>query len=316
MFGGLGADRMVAAQVLRCLQPLALEAALRALASLQGVEDERLGQKRLALERARYEVVRAQRQYDAVDPANRLVADSLERRWNDALAMQSRLEEEMAELMRQRAQTLSEQAKQDILALADDVPSLWDHPATPPEVKKRILRTVIKEIVVNSEGESVRFIVHWQGGDHTELRLKKTPTGMHGRTTSADTIALIGALARLQPNERIAATINRLGHRTAHGHTWTAARVCTVRGRHGIAAYREGERHERGELTIDEVAAALKVTPTTVLRLIRLKQLAATQPCRNAPWTVRRADLDAFVTARAAQGPSTRDSRQMALEIQ
>jgi len=110
-----------------------------------------LAHKRLALQRARYEVNRAQRQYDAVDPANRLVAGSLERRWNDALAVQSRLEEEVAELTRQRPDAVSDETKQAVMALAEDVPRLWDHPDTTPDVRKRIVRTVIKEIVVNSE---------------------------------------------------------------------------------------------------------------------------------------------------------------------
>jgi excisionase family DNA binding protein len=306
----------VAEQVLRCLQPLGLQAALRAIDQLQTVEDERLAQKRLALQRARYEVNRAQRQYDAVDPANRLVAGSLERRWNDALAVQSRLGEEVAELTRQLPDAVSDETKQAVMALAEDVPRLWDHPDTTPDVRKRIVRTVIKEIVVNSEGDSVRFIVHWQGGDHTELRLKKKPTGTHRYVTSTETIELITSLARLQPDERIAATINRLGHRTAHGHTWTAARVCSIRNGHGIAPYREGERQERGELAVDEVAAALQVTPTTVLRLIRQKDLPAKQACRNAPWTIRQADLDEFLAARAEQRPSTHVAGQLALDIQ
>jgi excisionase family DNA binding protein len=316
MFGGLGADRLMIEQVLRCLQPLSLQAALQAIDKLQGVENERLAQKRLALQRARYEVNRAQRQYDAVDPANRLVAGSLERRWNDALAVQSRLEEEIAELMLQRPDALSDETKQALMTLAEDVPRLWDHPDTAPEVRKRIVRTVVKEIVVTSEGDSVRFIVHWQGGDHTELRLKKTPTGAHRHVTSAETIELIASLARLQPDARIAATINRLGRRTAHGQTWTATRVCSIRNGHGIAPYREGERQERGELTVDEVAAALQVTPTTVLRLIREKDLSAKQACRNAPWTIRQAELDEFLAARAAQSASTHLSGQLALDIQ
>jgi len=316
MFGGLGADRLVAEQVLRCLEPLGLQAALKAIENLQGSEDERLGQKRLALQRAGYEVSRAQRQYDVVDPANRLVAGSLEKRWNDALAVQSRLEEEVAELMRQRPNALSEQTKQTILALAYDLPRLWDHPETSHEVKKRIVRTVVKEIVASSEGDSVRFIVHWQGGDHTELRLKKTPTGRHSRVTSVDTIELITSLARQQPDERIAATINRLGHRTAHGQTWTAARVCSIRNSHGIAPYCEGERQARGELTVDEAAAALQVTHTSVLRLIRNKDLVAKQACRNAPWTIRQADLDEFFATRVEQNSSTRASDQLALDIQ
>ncbi len=315
-FGGLGADLMVSEQVLRCLEPLGLEAALQAIQNLQGAEDERLGQKRLALERARYEVSRAQRQYDVVDPSNRLVAGTLERRWNDAMAVESRLEEEVAALMQQQPCAPSEATKQSLLALANDLPRLWDHPASSHDVKKRILRTVLEEIVVNSENDSVRFIVHWQGGDHTELRLKKMPIGRHRHVTSADTIALITSLARLQPDERIAATINRLGHRTAHEQTWTAARVCSIRRSHGVAAYREGERQARGELTVDEAAAALKVTPTTVLRLIRQKDLPATQACRNAPWVIRRIDLDEYLAARTGQSPSTRVAGQLSLDIQ
>jgi len=281
MFGGLGADRLVSEQVLRCLQPLGLQAALQAIDQLQSVEDERLAHKRLALQRAGYEVNRAQRQYDAVDPANRLVAGSLERRWNDALSVQSRLEAEVAELMQQRPDGLSDETKQALMSLAEDVPRLWDHPDTTPDVRKRIVRTVIKEVVVTSEGDAVRFIVHWQGGDHTELWLKKTPTGAHRYVTSAETIELIASLARLQPDERIAATINRLGHRTAHGHTWTATRICSIRNGHGIAPYRQGERQERGELTVDEAAAALHVTSTTVLRL---------RPCGQASLPQRAVD--------------------------
>jgi hypothetical protein len=137
MFGGLGADRLVAEQVLRCLELLGLQAALRAVESLHSVEDERIAQKRLALQRARYEVSRAQRQYDVVDPANRLVAGSLEKRWNDALAVQSRLEDQIAELMRQRPDALSEATKEAVLALAEDLPRLWQHPETLPDVNRR-----------------------------------------------------------------------------------------------------------------------------------------------------------------------------------
>jgi DNA invertase Pin-like site-specific DNA recombinase len=315
-FGGLGADRMVATQVLRSLEPMGIQAALQAIEKLDGAEDERFAQKRLALEKARYEVCHAQRQYDAVDPANRLVAGTLERRWNDAMTVQSRLEEELAELMRQRPCALGKEARQSLLALAYDLPQLWDHPASSPDIKKRILRTVINEIVVSADGDSVRMIVHWQGGDHTELRLKKTPTGRHRYVTSVDTLELIASLARHQPDQRIAATINRLGHRTAHGQTWTATRVCAIRKGHDIVAYCEGERRARGELTIEEVAAVMRVAPRAVLRLIHQKHLKATQACRNAPWTILQVDLDEYLAARATRSPSSPDSDQLILDIQ
>uniref|UniRef100_UPI001FD49771 zinc ribbon domain-containing protein n=1 Tax=Paraburkholderia mimosarum TaxID=312026 RepID=UPI001FD49771 len=158
MFGGLGADQLIAGQVLHCLQPLGLQAAVQAVDQLQSIEDEQLDQKRLSLQRARYEVNRAQRQYDAVDPDNRLVAESLEKRWNDALAAQSRLEAEVAELIQRRPNTLSEETIQTVMELAEDVPQLWKHSATQHEIRKRIVRTVIKEIVVTSDGDSVRIM--------------------------------------------------------------------------------------------------------------------------------------------------------------
>src|ERR1700692_2654712 len=118
------------------------------------------------------------------DPTKRLLAGTLERRGNDAMTVQSRLEEELAELMRQRPCALGKEARQSLLALAHDLPQLWDHHASSPDINKRLLRTVINEIVVSADGDSVRMIVHWQGGDHTELRLKKTPTGRHRYVTS------------------------------------------------------------------------------------------------------------------------------------
>src|SRR5262249_47950 len=90
-FGGLKADRLISEQVLECLKPLAVQASLQAIESLQGVRDERLQHKELALQQARYEVTHAQRQYDAVDPSNRLVSAELERRWNEALKLNRRL---------------------------------------------------------------------------------------------------------------------------------------------------------------------------------------------------------------------------------
>jgi hypothetical protein len=289
-FGGLSADRLISEQLLRVIKPMGIQAAMEAMEKLEGAEDARVAQKRMELERARYEVSHAQRQYDAVDPANRLVANTLERRWNDALSMQARLEEELAMLTQQHPQKIGEDVRQSLLALSSDLPQLWEHSASSPDIKKRILRTVINEIVVTTSGESVRMIVHWQGGDHTELMLKKTPTGKHRYATSAETIALIASLARQQPDHRIAATINQLGYRTARGNTWTATRVCAIRKGHGIAVYCEGERQTRGELYIEEAAAILKIAQRVVLRLIHQKHLKATQACRNAPWTIRQAD--------------------------
>ena len=125
MFGGLRADRLVSEQLLQALAPFGIEAAVEAIESLQGASDERIQQKALALEHGRYEVTRARRQYDAVDPANRLVAVELERRWNQALTTEAQLEAELATLQQGREQPLTDLQKRELLSFARDLPILW-----------------------------------------------------------------------------------------------------------------------------------------------------------------------------------------------
>lgn len=316
-FGGLRADRLVADQVLESLKPLGIEAAIQAIKNRQGAEDERVHQKKLAMQQANYEVARAQRQYDAVDPLNRLVAGELERRWNEALKLQSQLEDELAALRREPKAALSDTARAELLELGHDVRLLWDHPNSPPEFKKRILRSVLKEIIVSSDGDTIRLVLHWQGGDHTELTLEKTRSGRHRYVMDTDTIELIRSLARIQPDSMIASILNRIGRRTSHGENWNARRVCAARHNHSIEVYRDGERRARGEMTVSEAAGMLNVTETTVLRMIRQKQLPATHACLNAPWILLKQDVEKYIAAsRHPESPQTNNPNQMALDIQ
>jgi hypothetical protein len=117
MFGGLRADRLVSEQLMKALAPFGIEAAIEAIESLQDASDERIQQKALALEHARYEVTRARRQYDAVDPANRLVAAELERRWNQALTTEAQLEAKFAALQEGRKRPLADTQKRTAIFL-------------------------------------------------------------------------------------------------------------------------------------------------------------------------------------------------------
>ena len=316
MFGGLRADRLVSEQLLQTLAPFGIEAALAAIDSLQGANDERVQQKALALEQARYEVTRARRQYDAVDPANRLVAAELERRWNQALTTEAQLEAEFVALQEGRERPLADTQKRELLAFARDLPSLWDDPQSFPEHKKRLLRIALKEIIATCEGETIRLVLHWQGGDHTQVEFQKIGTGRHRYVTDDDLVEIVRMLARIEPDARIASILNRNQRRTAHGQIWTAKRICSLRNNHAIAVYREGERQARGEMSVSEGAAVLGVTPTTVLRLIRLKQLPATQACVSATWILCRADVERCVAERNRSAtPPTVDSAQLVLEI-
>ena len=316
MFGGLRADRLVSEQLLQSLAPLGIEAAIEAIESLKGASDERIQQKALALEHARYEVTRARRQYDAVDPANRLVAAELERRWNQALTTEAAIEAEVVTLQQGRQLPLTEAQKRELLSFARDLPRLWDDPQGLPEHKKRLLRIALKEISATCQDETIRLILHWQGGDHTQIEFQKIRTGRHRYVTDDDLVEIVRMLARIEPDARIASILNRNERRTAHGQSWTAKRICSLRHNHEIPVYSEGERQARGEMSVSETADALGVTPTTVLRLIRLKQLSASQACVSAPWILRRADVEQCVARRNHPAtPPTVDSAQLTLEI-
>jgi DNA invertase Pin-like site-specific DNA recombinase len=316
MFGGLRADRAVAEQLMQSLTPFAVEAAMEAIQSLQGASSERTQQKTLALEHARYEVSRARRQYDAVDPANRLVAAELERRWNQALLTEAQLEAELAALPQSGERPLTDGQKQDLLSLAGDLPLLWNDPQGLPEHKKRILRIALKEIIATCEGETIRLVLHWQGGDHTQVEFEKIRAGRHRFVTDDDLVEIVRMLARIEPDARIASILNRNQRRTAHGQIWTAKRICSLRHNHAIAVYQEGERQTRSELSVSQTAVVLGVTPTTILRLIRLKQLPATQACAGAPWILRTEDVERCLARRnQPETPPMVDSAQMTLEI-
>jgi len=291
MFGGLRADRLVSEQLLQCLAPLGMGAAIEAIEMLQGSSDDRVLQKQLALERAGYEVNHARRQYDAVDPSNRLVAAELELRWNQALTTEAQLEAELGTLQQARERPLNDAQKRELMEFAQDLPRLWDDPRSSAEYKKRMLRIALKDIVVTSEGETIHFTLHWQGGDHTQVEFQKIRSGAQRYVLDKDLVEIIRLLARIEPDERIASILNRTQRRTAHGKAWTAKRVCSMRHHHAIEVYREGERQARDEMSVGEASYLLRVTSSTVLRLIRLKQLPATQACGGAPWIMRKADV-------------------------
>ena len=143
---------------------------------------------------------------------------------------------------------------------------------------------------------------------------------MHRWKTDADVEALIHGLARLMPDGSIASMLNRAGKRTGKGHTWTEARVRSFRCDHHIAVYRDGERAERDELTLDEAASALEVSKMSVLRMIRASVLPAQQLCKGAPWVIRRADLKLPRVRHAVKAgiknPVTGQASQGSLEFQ
>ena len=293
IFGGVTVEQAVVEAVLDALAPARMEAMLEAAAQLATRRTEKQRQVEMELERARYEADRCARQYGQVEPENRLVARTLEARWNEAMERVHILEQQCAQLS-EGQELVSAEEQGPLRRLALDLPRLWHHPAAPFDLKKRILRTVLKEIVVYVEESRLRVLIHWQGGQHSELLLRKRRTGQHRWTTSVETADLIRQLARRMSDKQIAAQLNRLGIETAKGHTWTRIRVGNFRTIHEIPNYSPGEREARGELTLEEAATQLGVSYSTVQRMIHRRQLPGQQVCPGGPWTIRAEDVEAF----------------------
>ena len=304
--------------MLRILKPLGIDAAVKAIETQTSETSAAQRQLELSLQQARYEAAHARRQYDAVDPANRLVAGELERRWNEALQAVHRIEGEIAAIVAAKPPPLGERERQQLMQLGADLELAWSHPAATAATRKRILRTALNEIVVRKEGAVINMVLHWQGGDHTALqvKLRLNAAGRHHWPPPEDTIALVRELARLMPDRQIARLLNRSGKPTGYGNGWTEQRVRGFRKHHDIAVYRDGEWAERGEITLDAAAQIIGVAKMTALRMIRRGDVKGRQACKGAPWVIKAEDVAAFAAQKRSTGPVTPNPTQQTFEFQ
>jgi len=315
---GLSIDAAISKEVLRVLKPLGIEAALRAIEAQSSTTSAAERQLELSLQQARYEAAHARRQYDAVDPANRLVAGELERRWNEALQAVARVEGELAALIARRPPPLGEPERQQLMALGADLERAWLHPAATAGTRKRIIRAALTEIVVRRDGAIIHAVLHWQGGDHTELHVKQrlNAAGRYNPRVPDDTIALVRELARLMPDQQIARLLNRTGVETGHGNAWTQERVRGFRNHHDIAVFRDGEWEKRGEITLEVAAKLIGVCNMTALRMLRRGEIKGRQACAGAPWVIKAEDLAGFASGKRRKSPLTLDATQQVFDFQ
>lgn len=290
-FAGRKVDQAVTAQVLAAVAPAGLEAAETAWREQEQVGREKLRALELAVEKARYEAERAHRQYDRVEPENRLVAGELEARWEEALRRQSELEERLTEAAT-GFDELGEEERDRLFELARDLDTLWHHPEASAALKKRILRTVIEEIVADIDDAPPRVVlaIHWAGGVHTPLEVTKNASGRHRRCTDRKLVELVAELVKVCDDQAIAAVLNRLGYRTGAGNNWKESRVRSLRSRHGIPAF--DRKGDRTWLTLQAASAALGISSPSVRGLIDRGILPAKQVVPHAPWVIEHSGLD------------------------
>jgi DNA invertase Pin-like site-specific DNA recombinase len=246
-------DGAISEEVLKALRPAELELALAALQELESRDQTILHQWQMRLERAEYEAALAERRYQQVDPSQRLVAGTLERRWNDALLQLEDLKRQAAEFQRQEARVATPEQKAKVLALARDLPLLWHAPTTQSKDRKRMLRLLIKDITVDKPANQKQLMAHirWQGGACSDVTVQ-LPANIADRLRyPAAVVDRVRSLAHGSLDEEIAEKFNREGYMSATGKPYTAKMIRWIRKCHGIppAVLRRTE-----ELTVQQVA--------------------------------------------------------------
>jgi DNA invertase Pin-like site-specific DNA recombinase len=290
-FGGLRVDDAIEEALLRVVEPGAIAAAAEAEAQAAGRRDQVRDALSRDLEAARYAADRALRQYDATDPENRLVAAELEARWNRALAHVGEIESRIAAHDAATPQPSPVMGK-DIAALAGDLRAVWSAPTTDARLKKRIVRTVVQEVVadIDDEASEIVLLIHWLGGVHTELRLPKRRRGQRN-STSADIIAAIRQLVLIASDDLIAGILNRNGLVTGHGNRWTRERVTAHRSHHKIPAFRPAPDGNEPWLNLNKAARLLGVAPKTLRLAAEASEIEGIHPLPDGPWIFSRSEL-------------------------
>jgi excisionase family DNA binding protein len=289
--GGGRLDRAVAAAFCEAVTPAGIAATAGAVRELEDQHAERLAGQRLAVEQAEFEAERARRQFDACEPEHRLVARTLERALEEALAAAERERSKLAALEQARPAPLTDEERRSLSRLARDLPRLWDAETTSDRDRKQLLRTLVGEVVVTVNAPERRGEVEvcWEGGARSELAVKLNARGPERRRLAEGTVELIRRLARHHPDRQIAQILSSQGRVTGTGLPFTEARVRAARQRAGIPA---APPPDPGSdlVTIDQAAKELAVSTATVRRWLRDGLLPGEQTTPGAPWRIRLTD--------------------------
>jgi hypothetical protein len=296
--GGLRLDRTVTDAFLQAVTPAAVKATAAAVDELGADHAERARLQQLALEQAEFEAGRRQRQFDACEPENRLVARTLEAALEQALTEAERERRALAELERRRPAPLSEGEQRALRRLTGDLDRVWNATRTRDRDRKQLLRVLLDDVVldVNRDRDTATVELIWQGGPRTELAVKVNHSGLKRNSTSVDLIELIRRLAQHSPDPEIAMVLSKQGRLTPTGLPFTAARVAGIRDRANISA---APRNKPGgaAVSINDAARHLGVCTTTIRRWLAEGLLPAEQTAPHAPWRIRLTDevRDRFV---------------------
>jgi hypothetical protein len=283
-------DEAVAECFLQAIEPAHLEVALSALAHLEARAKQIDQQARRQIERAQYEADLARRRYRAVDPDNRLVARSLEREWNEKLLEVDRLEREYQARPQPAALLLSAEQREQIRALAQDLPALWSAPTTTCAQRKQLLRCLIKDVTLSKRGNLIAIDIRWQTEARTSLTIPRLKKSWEVRQTSPQVVARVRELAATHTDTQIAVLLNTEGELAGMGGAFTGSKVEWIRHAYQIPLACPERPYiaatgQRGDGRYSALAAAelLNVNVSTIADWCNAGRLECVRACPRGP---------------------------------
>lgn len=289
-------DAQVEQRFLEALRPDQVTLALAALEHLEQEEQAECKQWELRLERARYEAKRADRQYQAVEPENRLVARSLERQWEEKLRAIEAVEKEYQAWRSTRLAPLTEADRDTIVALGSDLPAIWSAQTTTSVERKEMLRLIIRDVIVDGKRVhgQVWVQINWQTGAHEQFCYKRS---VQSYEASADVEALEQRIRALNAQNlidaQIAEILNAEGYRTARLHRpFTGATVWLLREKWTIPTVKLNGKEdnpaqwEDGSYSVQGAAARLGVHSSTIHHWLKVDKLTGHQLAKGMPWKI------------------------------
>ena len=266
-------DRVVSKLVLETVTPAAIDVAVEVFDELRNRAAEIDRAKRAQIARLREDAERAQRQFLLVRPENRLVADNLERHWNQALQRLAEAEAAYARAGKTQPPPVTAEMKEQVMALVADLPRVWDDSRTPARDRKRMLRLLIEDVTLLRD-DVIRISIRWRGGATRQIECPLPLGAPDLRRTPAALVEHVRALATEQTDGQIAETLNRRWLRTGCGLPFTSTRVRTLRESYNIDSYLQ-HLTRAGWLTVPQMAVQLDVHLSTAKRFAQEGVLCA-----------------------------------------
>jgi excisionase family DNA binding protein len=292
--GGRRLENRILEEMFAVLEPAALAATAQALADAERSHATTLRAFELTVERAHYEAERARRQYDAVEPENRLVARTRERALEAKLAAQRQAEQDLLAARARRPVRLTDDDLAWLSHAGADIRAVFHAPSTTARERKQLLRAVVSEVVITVDAtkRTAALRIIWQGGGCTDLEMALTKTGGHFRATDEDAVELVRRLAAHYDDTTIALILSRQHRRTGTGLPFTKSRVQSLRVSRGIPAHQPAENvapdgDDAVVVTVAEAERLLGVSKVTIYRWLRDGFITGEQLTAGAPWRIR-----------------------------